>query len=95
MRILMRHAFLACAPLMLAACVMEPPASPAEPDADACKAAGYQGLVGQPASVVAQMQFPIGSRVIGPNDPVTADFNPERLNVEIGRNGRIDKVACY
>ena len=59
MRILMRHAFLACAPLMLAACVMEPPASPAEPDADACKAAGYQGLVGQPASVVAQMGIAI------------------------------------
>ena len=41
------------------------------------------------------MLLPAGSRVIGPSDPVTMDFRPERLNVEVGADGRIAKVGCY
>lgn len=90
----MRHALLFCAPLLLAACALDAPAVPDEPD-DACNASSYQGLVGQPAAVLSQMQFPIGSRVIGPNDAVTADFMASRLNVEIGENDRIARISCY
>lgn len=72
---------------------------PAEPlpDAapDACRASAYQGLVGQPVSVLSAMTFPIGTRQIGPNDAVTSDFRPERLNIEYGSTGRIEKVSCY
>lgn len=81
---------------LLAAC--EPlPAPPAEPlpAVDTCGAEGYQGLVGQPRAALAAMTFPIGTRLIGPDDMVTADFRPERLNIEYGRGGRIDKVSCY
>ncbi|MBU2956959.1 I78 family peptidase inhibitor [Paracoccus sp. 1_MG-2023] len=77
---------------VLAAC--EPVAQPEEP-VDACGAAGYQGLVGQPRSVLEKMNFPLGTRVIGPEDAVTADFRPDRLNIEYAPNDRIEKVACY
>ena len=79
----------------LAAC--EPmPAEPLPDTApDACRAAAYQGLVGQPVAVLAAMTFPIGTRQIGPDDAVTSDFRPERLNIEQGRSGRIEKVSCY
>ena len=81
---------------LLAAC--EPlPVEPL-PDAappDDCRASAYQGLVGQPVSVLAAMTFPIGTRQIGPNDAVTSDFRPERLNIEYGSTGRIEKVSCY
>ncbi|MCZ0960399.1 I78 family peptidase inhibitor [Paracoccus benzoatiresistens] len=80
---------------VLAAC--EPmPAEPL-PDAapDTCRASAYQGLVGQPIEVLAAMTFPIGTRRIGPDDAVTSDFRPERLNIEYGSTGRIEKVSCY
>lgn len=79
----------------LAACEPVPPAAIPEPPADECGAAGYQGLIGQPHAVLAAMTFPIGTRMIGPDDAVTADFRPDRLNIEYGRTGRIEKVSCY
>ncbi|SCY79175.1 I78 family peptidase inhibitor [Paracoccus tibetensis] len=81
---------------LLAACEPMPtePAPPAPP-ADECGAAGYQGLIGQRREVLGQMTFPMNTRVIGPDDAVTADFRPERLNIEYGRNGRIERVSCY
>lgn len=89
----MRLIALLTLPLALAACVPAEPDSPQAPDT--CPAASFQGLVGQPRAVLGQMLFPAGTRIIGAHDPVTADFNPARLNVEIGHNDRIAKVACY
>ncbi|MDQ1900261.1 I78 family peptidase inhibitor [Paracoccus sp. WLY502] len=81
---------------LLAACEPMPvePLPEAAPPDD-CRASAYQGLVGQPVSVLAAMTFPIGTRQIGPNDAVTSDFRPERLNIEYGSTGRIEKVSCY
>ena len=81
--------------LALAACVQPANTPPDAPPPDECKAAGLQGLVGQPKSILSTMLLPAGSRVIGPGDAVTADYSPERLNVEIDTSGRIDKVSCY
>lgn len=90
----MRH-FLTLVPLLiLAACVQ--PDTPAEtPVADACGASKYLGLVGQPSAVLDNMTFAAGTRIIQPNSPVTMDFRPDRLNIEISKNLRIDKVSCY
>jgi len=41
------------------------------------------------------MTFPAGTRVINPGDAVTMDFRADRLNIEVGVNGRIDKIGCY
>ncbi|WP_295048965.1 I78 family peptidase inhibitor [uncultured Paracoccus sp.] len=80
----------------LAACEPVPvePAPPVAPPDD-CRASAYQGLVGQPVTVLTAMTFPIGTRQIGPDDAVTADFRPDRLNIEYGRSGRIEKVSCF
>lgn len=80
--------------LALTACVEPPPTAPSAP-VDACNAAGYQGLVGQSSSVLRSMMLPAGSRVINPGDAITMDYQAERLNVEIGTDGRISKVGCY
>ncbi|WP_309667885.1 I78 family peptidase inhibitor [Tabrizicola sp.] len=78
------------AALAMAACV---PVTEPEPK-DACGASGSQSLVGQSADIIAAMTFPIGTRVIYPDTPVTMDLNPERLNIIIGRTGRIEEVSC-
>lgn len=84
--------------LTLGACV-QPPEAPQQPvppvAADLCKAADYKGLVGQPKSVLATMLLPARTRVIGPDDAVTADYRADRLNIEIGASGRIENVSCY
>ena len=69
--------------------------APVQPDTDQCKASTLQGLVGQPKAVLQTMLLPAGTRVIGPGDAVTMDFRPDRMNVEIGTDGRIAKIGCY
>lgn len=87
---------LALLPLLALAACVEPTTPPvAEPDTDLCKASSLNGLVGQPASVLQTMMLPAGTRVINAGDPVTMDFRAERMNVEIGTDNRIAKVACY
>ena len=51
--------------------------------------------MGQPASVLQTMMLRAGTRVINPGDAVTMDFRADRMNIEIGTNGRIEKIACY
>lgn len=60
-----------------------------------CGAGELQGLVGQPQSAVSSQDFAPGTRIIGPEDPVTADYRGNRLNIEIGPDGNIAKVACF
>ena len=82
--------------LALSACVEPLPVTPGVPvEADQCNAAGMQGLIGQPKTVLRTMLLPAGTRVIGPGDAVTMDFRPDRMNVEIGPDDRIAKIACY
>ena len=83
--------------LALAACDM-PPASepPATPDPTVqCKADDYKALIGQPKSVLTTMLLPAGTRVIGPGDAVTMDYRADRVNIELGASGRIEKISCY
>ena len=61
---------------------------------DRCGADALQTLVGQNTSVLAAMTFPSGTRVIEPGTPVTMDYNESRLNIHIGRTGRIERVSC-
>lgn len=80
---------------LVAACEPVPVDPLPEKPSDECRASAYQGLIGQPRPVLDQMNFPIGTRQIGPNDAVTADFRADRLNIEYGESGRIEKVSCY
>lgn len=82
--------------MALAACQPVPPQQPwPEPLPDQCGAAGYQGLIGQPRTVLDSMKFPLGTRVIGPNDAITAYYSAQRLNIEYGAAGLIEKIGCF
>jgi hypothetical protein len=64
-------------PLTLAACQVAAP----EPRPTPATLRAGCGWSGQPVDVVAASTFPAPMRVIGPGDPVTMDFLPNRLNV--------------
>lgn len=70
----------------------QPVGTPAD---DSCKAAQFQGLIGQPRSVLAAMTLPEGTRIIGPRDAVTMDLRVDRLNFETDAQDRIAKIGCY
>jgi Peptidase inhibitor I78 family len=65
-----------------------------EPEQNACGAAGMQDLVGRDDAVIAAMTFPEGTRLIYPGTPVTEDYHPNRLNIDIDQSGRITGVWC-
>ena len=59
-----------------------------------CGAEGMQTLVGQDRSVLAAMTFPAGTRIIEPGQPVTMDYSATRLNILIGKTGKVERVNC-
>jgi len=62
-------------------------------EAPICNANNWATLVGQPE---AALYGALGNlRVIKPGQPITKDFNPDRLNAVIGRDGRIERFGCY
>lgn len=80
----------------LAGCEPTPEPGPKPPPpSDECGASALQDLVGQDRSVLARMKFAAPVRVIGPNMAVTADYRPERLNIEYDAKGTITELACY
>lgn len=87
-----RIALALAAPLALAACLADEPDT--MPDEDQCGAAALQSLVGQPQAVLDAMTFPEGTRIIQPGMPVTMDYRPDRLNIQIGEDGLIKSVHC-
>jgi len=72
-----------------------------DPDAppDTCSIQKAGRVIDLPASdaVLADIRTRVGERhlrVIHPGDAVTMDFRPDRLNVEIGAGGRIERLRC-
>lgn len=96
---MMRHylIFPVLSAALLAACT-PPEKSSTAPTLDlpqSCGADELQSLVGKPQSALSSQDFAPGTRIIGPGDPVTADYRGDRLNIEIGPDGNIAKVACF
>ena len=69
--------------------VTEPAADPQ----DVCGASRYQSLVGANIAAVS-LPADLNDRVIRPNDMVTMDFNPERINFRLDDTGRIIAIDC-
>lgn len=79
--------------LTLAACQTIIP----EPEAKApnqCGASGYANLIGQPSSVFASMTFPAPMRIIKDGMAVTLDYLPNRLNFDLDKSEKIQRVWC-
>lgn len=78
-----------------------PPSESAKPEpaADECSASKLGSYMGQAAGsdTMAKIRQTIGHeriRTINPGDAVTMDFRPDRLNVEVGEDGRIKRLRC-
>lgn len=78
-------------PAAVGACVAE---GTGGAGSDLCGASGLQDLVGEPKAVLQTMRFSQPLRVIGFGMPITMDYNPTRLNIDIGEDGLISRVWC-
>jgi peptidase inhibitor I78 family protein len=70
-----------------------------KPDAGTCNAAAARALAGRPATeeLVAEALALTGARqarVIHPGMMVTMDYSADRLNVHVGPDGRVERLAC-
>lgn len=80
--------------LAIAGCVLPDPAHDVDfDDPDACGASAVQAFVGMPLVEAAGLSAPDGVRRIGPNDIVTTDLRPQRMNIE--HDGTIvTRISC-
>ena len=61
---------------------------------DQCGASGYADLIGQPSDIFASMTFPAPMRIIKYGMAVTMDYSPTRLNFDLDKSERIQRVWC-
>jgi hypothetical protein len=96
----MRALLIATMASALAGCMMETEAAPPAPGAPQgeCNAAKAEAFIGRAGAAVAeQARAAAGAkdvRVIGPDQAVTMDFRPDRLNLETDADGKVLKVRC-
>lgn len=60
----------------------------------ACGADMLQPMIGQPEGEIHESSLPHPYRIIHPGQAVTMDYNPNRLNIEINEEGRVEAVEC-
>lgn len=58
-----------------------------------CGADQVQDLVGQPVEA-ARDRLTSGVRIIPPNSPITQDYRPDRLNVDLDAGAIITRIWC-
>lgn len=69
-------------------------ASPTYAQQDMCGAEGLQGLVGQRGVIADLLELDQMTRVLRPGDAMTMDLLPDRLNIIINEDDRIERVYC-
>ncbi|MBQ2262621.1 MAG: hypothetical protein II336_14785 [Loktanella sp.] len=81
--------------LLLAACAVpdtDPASAPSLPDT--CNLSQHIGLIGAPATALERVLIMDQVRVIRPDDMVTMDFRPERINFYISEDEIISDIRC-
>lgn len=68
-----------------------------QPAPDTCGASRYANLLGRPYTEAPAPGSITPYRLIGTNDPVTMDYNEQRLNIIYDREngGRIVGIRCF
>ncbi|NBD30972.1 MAG: hypothetical protein GVY31_13155 [Alphaproteobacteria bacterium] len=79
---------------VLTACAQPGPLTLPDPAEDSCGAAPHAALVGQDATALERVLIIGPVRVIRPGMAVTMDYRPDRINFEIGQDGRIVRIYC-
>lgn len=59
-----------------------------------CNAALYQDLVGEPIAIVSTLNPGTRVRILGADEFVTRDFDPNRLTVTTTRQDTIGRIFC-
>ena len=59
-----------------------------------CDLADWNGLIGEDQRMLLSYKLPPKTRVISPNSAVTTDHVPERLNIYLDANKRVERVSC-
>ena len=86
-------AFLGIA-VILAGCAAPPVAEPDHGAPQGCGAGRLAGWVGQPVAALDEQYLPSTVRILAPGTPVTEDFSPSRLNVDVDAAGTITGFHC-
>ena len=93
----MRLAAMGLAGLAVAGCTTTMGAKPPQPGAE-CDGAKAQAFVGRDGAAISEdARVAAGAkavRVIGPDQAVTMDFRPDRLNLETDQAGKVLKARC-
>ena len=90
--------FLAASALALTACAPQAnlsdggPAGPSGPVV--CNASVYSGFVGEPIDVVYTLNTGLNVRVLGAEEFVTKDFDPNRLTFTTTPKDEVGRVFC-
>jgi len=64
------------------------------PQPDTCQMAAHQSLIGTEGAAIEPSSLPAGARVVCHGCAVTLDYRAERLNVELGRDGKVASLRC-
>ena len=64
------------------------------PAADPCGAARVKDYVGRTRDAVEAAKLGQPARVIPHGGAATLDFRPDRINFELGRDGRVSRIYC-
>jgi hypothetical protein len=78
---------------MVAACLGLAGCQAVDDAPDACGAERYGSLIGTPVAAVT-LPADLDFRIIGPDDVVTMDYDPTRLNLRTDAGGTIVAVDC-
>lgn len=95
----MKSTLAAMAPLLLIACtdmVPTPFEGPTVPpaDQDGCNAAQHANMIGQDATALERVLLMGPVRVIRPDDAVTMDYRPDRINFMIDAENQVSSITC-
>lgn len=72
----------------------EPVPSETADSGEACGADMLQPMLGQPEGEIHEPSLPQPYRIIHPGQAVTMDYNPNRLNIQINEDGRVEEIEC-
>lgn len=61
---------------------------------DTCQMAQHTHLIGTIGANIDRTELPAGARVICHNCPVTMDYRADRLNIDLGADGKVSGLHC-
>ncbi len=64
------------------------------PAPDTCQMSQYSHLVGTVGADIDRTELPPGARVICHDCVVTMDYRADRLNIDLGADGKVTRLHC-